>query len=71
MADFKFILTHNRVAVDSEISSFERWIIRSYRIIKRLSLPAIEDFGLESANVQEEQIPIYIGAKKDIVIHRV
>ena len=64
IADFKFILTHNRISVDSDLSNFERWIIRSYRIIKKLSLPAVEDFGLETSNVQEEQIPIYVGQKK-------
>ncbi|MEP7266407.1 MAG: KUP/HAK/KT family potassium transporter [Saprospiraceae bacterium] len=70
MGDFKFIITHNRVAVDSELSDFERWIVRSYRLIKRFSLSAIEDYGLETANVQEEQIPIYVGTKKEVLLTR-
>lgn len=70
MADFKFILTHNRVSVDSELSNFERWVIRSYRLIKKFSLSAVEDFGLETANVQEELIPIYVGPKKEIELRR-
>lgn len=70
MADFKFILTHNRVSVDSELSNFERWIVRSYRLIKKFSLSAVEDFGLETANVQEELIPIYVGQKKEIDLRR-
>ena len=70
MADFKFILTHNRVSVDSELSNFERWIVRSYRLIKKFSLSAVEDFGLETANVQEELIPIYVGPKKEIDLRR-
>lgn len=71
IADFKFILTHNRISVDSDLSNFERWIIRSYRIIKKLSLPAVEDFGLETSNVQEEQIPIYVGQKKEVELNRI
>lgn len=70
MADFKFILTHNRVSVDSELSNFERWVVRSYRLIKKFSLSAVEDFGLETANVQEELIPIYVGPKKEIELRR-
>lgn len=70
MGDFKFIITHNRVSVDSELSDLERWIIRSYRLIKRFSLSAVEDFGLETANVQEELIPIYVGTKKEVLLTR-
>ena len=70
MGDFKFIITHNRVSVDSELSDLERWIIRSYRLIKRFSLSAVEDFGLETANVQEELIPVYVGTKKEVLLTR-
>ncbi|MBL0109705.1 MAG: hypothetical protein IPP42_02100 [Saprospiraceae bacterium] len=42
-----------QVSVDSNFSDLERWIIRSYRLIKKFSLSAVEDFGLETANVQE------------------
>ncbi|MBK8780158.1 MAG: hypothetical protein IPO25_23165 [Saprospiraceae bacterium] len=59
-----------RVSVDSELSDLERWIIRSYRLIKRFSLSAVEDFGLETANVQEELIPIYVGTKKEVLLTR-
>ncbi|MDQ3141388.1 MAG: KUP/HAK/KT family potassium transporter [Bacteroidota bacterium] len=69
-ADFKFILLHTRVSADSELSGFERWVVRSYRMIKKFSLPAYEDFGLEMSNVEEEIVPILIGPKAEIELKR-
>ena len=70
-ADFKFILLRTRVSADSELNGFERWIVRSYRIIKKFSLPAAEDFGLEMSTVEEEVVPIFIGQKQEIDLKRV
>jgi KUP system potassium uptake protein len=60
-ADFKFILLNSRASVDDEISPFNQFIIRAYRVLKKLSLPTQEDFGLEIANVEVETVPINIG----------
>ena len=69
-ADFRFILLHSRVSADTELSAFERWIVKAYRIIKKLSLPAYEDFGLELANVEEEVVPILLSSKVEMNLHR-
>lgn len=69
-ADFKFILLNSRVSVDNEISPFKQWIIRTYRLLKKLSLPTYEDFGLELANVEVETVPINVGPYKDIILKR-
>lgn len=64
--DFKFILLNSRVSVDDEISPFNQFIIRAYRIIKRYSLSPEEQFGLESTNVEVENVPIEIAEKPSI-----
>lgn len=69
-ADFKFILLHTRVSADTELSAFEKWVVRTYRMIKRISLPAYEDFGLELSNVEEEVVPILVGPKAEIKLKR-
>lgn len=69
-ADFKFILLHTRVSADTELTSFERWIVRTYRMIKKISLPAYEDFGLEVSNVEEEMVPILLPAKTEMNLKR-
>lgn len=69
-ADFKFILLHTRVSADTELSPFERWVVRTYRMIKKISLPAYEDFGLELSNVEEEVVPILVGPKAEMKLRR-
>ncbi|NOT37088.1 MAG: KUP/HAK/KT family potassium transporter [Saprospiraceae bacterium] len=69
-ADFKFILLHTRVSADTELTTFERWVVRTYRMIKKVSLPAYEDFGLEVANVEEEVVPILLPSKTEMNLKR-
>ncbi len=69
-SDFKFLLLHTRVSADTELNAFERWVVRSYRLIKRFSLPAFEDFGLEVSNVEEEVVPILVGPKAEMKLKR-
>ena len=69
-ADFKFILLHTRVSADSDLNAFEGWVVRTYRMIKKFSLPAYEDFGLEMSNVEEEVVPIFVGPKKEMNLIR-
>lgn len=70
-ADFKFIILNSRVSVDEEISPFNQFIIRSYRIIKKYSLSPEEDFGLDTTNVEVETVPIDLGKKKIFELSRV
>jgi len=69
-ADFKFILLHTRVSADTALTGFEQWVVRTYRMIKKFSLPAVEDFGLEMSNVEEEIVPILVGPKAAIHLER-
>jgi KUP system potassium uptake protein len=69
-ADFKFIILHTRASVDNEISSFDNIVIQGYRFIKKHSLSAEAQFGLELANVEEETVPIMIGPPAKVRINR-
>ena len=70
-ADFKFILLNSRVSVDEEVSAFNQFVIRAYRAIKSISLSPIEDFGLDTTNVEIERVPIDLGKKRQIKLQRV
>lgn len=70
MGDFKFVILHSWASADSEISSFERLIIAGYRAIKSLSLSTEEMYGLETANVEVEKVPIQVGPPAKIKIVR-
>jgi KUP system potassium uptake protein len=69
-ADFKFILLNSRVSTDDELSPFNQWVVRVYRVIKKLSLSTTEDFGLEVGNVEVETVPINIAPLKDFEMRR-
>jgi hypothetical protein len=44
--------------------------VRAYRILKKLSLPTQEDFGLEVSNVEVETVPISVNKAKDFELTR-
>jgi KUP system potassium uptake protein len=69
-ADFKVILMNSRISADDEIGPFDQFFVRSYRILKKMSLSTQEDFGLEVANVEVETVPINVGIVKDIDLVR-
>jgi len=70
MSDFKFISLHSWASADSEVSSFERFIITGYRIIKSFSLPTEAMYGLEAANIEIERVPIQVGPLAKVKIRR-
>lgn len=70
MADFKFISIHSWASADSEISTFERFIISGYRFVKSISLSTEEMYGLEAANIEVERVPIMVGPAVKVKIKR-
>lgn len=70
ISDFKFVILHSWASADSEISSFERLVITGYRAIKSLSLSTEEMYGLETANVEVEKVPIQVGPTAKVKIKR-
>ncbi|MFZ6010715.1 MAG: KUP/HAK/KT family potassium transporter, partial [Bacteroidota bacterium] len=70
MADFKFVILHSWASADSEISTFERFIIAGYRLIKSISLSTEEMYGLEAANIEVEKVPIQVGPMTKVKIKR-
>jgi KUP system potassium uptake protein len=70
MTDFKFISLHSLASADSELSSFEEFIITGYRLIKSISLSTEEMYGLEAANIEVETVPIQVGPIAQVKIKR-
>jgi KUP system potassium uptake protein len=69
-ADFKFILLQSRISADDEISPFDQFVVRFYRMLKQLSVSTEEDFGLEVSNIETETVPIRVGKVKEIDLRR-
>lgn len=69
-ADFKFILLNSRLSVDDDITPFEQFVVRAYRVLKNISLPPAQDFGLDMSNVETESVPIFVNKAKEIILER-
>jgi KUP system potassium uptake protein len=70
MADFKFVILHSWASSDSEVSTFDRFIIMSYRLLKAFSLSTEELYGIEAANLEVEKVPIQVGPQAKVKIKR-
>lgn len=70
MSDFKFISIHSWASVDSDVSSFDRFVITGYRAIKSISLSTEAMYGLEAANIEVEKVPIQVGPQAKVKIKR-
>ncbi|MFN3940346.1 MAG: KUP/HAK/KT family potassium transporter, partial [Chitinophagales bacterium] len=70
-ADFKFIVIQSRITSDDKLTPWEQFVVKGYRLIKKLGISTAEDFGLEQANMLEETIPIRIGKTSDIELRRI
>ncbi|MEN9447883.1 MAG: hypothetical protein RJA25_1173 [Bacteroidota bacterium] len=69
-ADFKYVILNSKVSIDNKLNPIEQFLIKSYNMIKSISLPAEEDFGLEKTNCRVENVPIRIAQKTHIEITR-
>lgn len=69
-ADFKFILLNSRVASDDALSAYEQFIVRGYRLLKRVALNTAGDLGLDVTNMEEEKVPIKIAPSSIIELER-
>lgn len=69
-ADFKFVIIQSWASPDSEISSFDRLIIQSYRLLKKFSLSTEAHYGIEAANLELEKAPIQVGPPALVKIKR-
>ncbi len=69
-ADFKFFVLNSRLSVDDDITPFEQFIVRAYRVLKKISLTPAQDFGLDLSNVATETVPITVGNPKEFDLKR-
>jgi KUP system potassium uptake protein len=63
--DFKFIVLNSRVAMDNQLTPFQKLCVRAYRFVKSTGLKPAEDFGLDKTNVVVDYIPITVAKQVD------
>lgn len=60
LGDFKFVLSEKFLSNDSDLSFWEKIIMNTYFMMKKLSLSEEKGFGLDSSSVKIEQFPLVL-----------
>lgn len=71
IGDFRFILIEKFISYDNDLPFYEKWILDSYNILKKMGLSEEKAFGLDSSAVTIESFPLMITAPKEINLKRV
>jgi KUP system potassium uptake protein len=71
IGDFKFVLSEKFLSNDSDITFFEKIVMNTYFIMKKLSLSEEKGFGLDSSSVKVEQFPMVLHAPENIEMCRI
>lgn len=71
IGDFKFVLSEKFLSNDSDLTFFEKIVMNSYFILKKLSLSEEKGFGLDSSSVKVEQFPMVLHAPEKFEMVRI
>ncbi|RPH26908.1 MAG: potassium transporter Kup [Bacteroidales bacterium] len=58
--DFRFIIIDRVLTIDTELSTYEKFIMNAYDVVKYFSLSSIKAYGLDTSNVISEKVPLGI-----------
>ncbi len=71
IGDFKFVLSEKFLSNDSDLTFFEKIVMNTYFLLKKLSLSEEKGFGLDSSSVKVEQFPLVLHAPENIEMRRI
>ncbi len=71
IGDFKFVLSEKFLSNDSDMLWYEKIIMNSYFLIKKLSLSEEGAFGLDSSSVKIEKFPMVLHPPERICMKRI
>lgn len=71
VGDFRFIVIEKTMSIENDFPVFEKLVLDSYDVIRKISLSEDKTFGLDGSNVVVEKFPIVIAPTKDINLKRI
>lgn len=71
VGDFCFVLVREELSNESELSSFDRFIMHIKLMIKKRAVSPVRWFGLEYTDVKTELVPLLLGERKKTRLKRV
>ncbi|HEY5524637.1 MAG TPA: KUP/HAK/KT family potassium transporter, partial [Clostridium sp.] len=61
VGDFRFILIQEHLSYESELNSWDSFVLRSKLFIKKFTVSPSKWFGLETSDVYIEKVPLFLG----------
>ncbi len=62
--DFRFVIMELFLSFDNELSFTDDFILKSYFLLKKISLPDEKEYGLDYSNLTIEKSPLILGPRK-------
>ena len=71
VGDFRFILINECLSSESKLESWNSMIIRAKLFIKKFTVSPAKWFGLESSEIEVENVPLILGSTEHTTLKRV
>ncbi|BCN31737.1 KUP/HAK/KT family potassium transporter [Anaeromicropila herbilytica] len=71
LGNFRFVLIQEVLSNESEISSWDSYILRAKFFIQKFTVSPTSWFGLDTSDVYIEKVPLFIGHPKRITLTRI
>lgn len=71
VGDFKFILLKEILSNENDLSKWDSFITSAKLTIKKITVSPAKWFGIDTSNVETEQVPIIIGERENIKLTRI
>lgn len=68
--DFRFVVIQRFLSFENELSFSENFILKTYFLLKKISLPDEKEFGLDYSNVTIEKSPLILSLPKELKLVR-
>jgi KUP system potassium uptake protein len=68
--DFRFVVLQRFLSFENELSFVDNFVLRSYFLLKKLSLSDEKEYGLDYSNVSIEAAPLIISPPRKVTLTR-
>jgi KUP system potassium uptake protein len=71
VGDLRFVVLHKELSYESDLPWFDRMVMESYFLLKKLSLTEEKSFGLDTSSVAKEFVPLVLLPAKNFDLKRI
>lgn len=70
VGDFRFMLIQEQLSYQTQLNSWETFILKTKLFIKRFTVSPEKWFGLETSDVDVESVPLFIAMENPVILER-